>query len=76
MEQADIVYVYDHCYYMLWLAQVASPLDCPPCNPETITVVLTYRCSLAWSICQEGLHIDSGTFEALCLRASPIVCQC
>ncbi|CAK0784428.1 hypothetical protein CVIRNUC_007632 [Coccomyxa viridis] len=22
MEQADIIYVYDHCYYMLWLAQV------------------------------------------------------
>ncbi len=24
MDKADIVYVYDHCYYMLWLAQ-ASP---------------------------------------------------
>ena len=27
MEQADVVYVYDHCYYMLWLAQVASPMN-------------------------------------------------
>ena len=61
MEQADIVYVYDHCYYMLWLAQVASPLECPQSRPETITVVLTYRCSLAWSICQEGFYIKSET---------------
>lgn len=24
MDAADIVYVYDHCYYMLWLAQVGA----------------------------------------------------
>ena len=24
MDKADIVYVYDHCYYMLWLAQASS----------------------------------------------------
>ena len=34
MEQADIVYVYDHCYYMLWLAQVAFPVRCPPNDPR------------------------------------------
>ena len=22
MEAADVIYVYDHCYYVLWLAQV------------------------------------------------------
>ena len=22
IEAADVIYVYDHCYYMLWLAQV------------------------------------------------------
>ena len=25
MDKADIVYVYDHCYYMLWLAQASFP---------------------------------------------------
>lgn len=25
MEAADVIYVYDHCYYMRWLAQVRTP---------------------------------------------------
>lgn len=29
MDKADIIYVYDHCYYMLWLAQV-HPSHPPP----------------------------------------------
>ena len=29
MEKADIVYVYDHCYYMLWLAQAGPPISLP-----------------------------------------------
>ena len=36
MDTADFIYVYDHCYYMLWLAQVivlcSSLLNpCIPC---------------------------------------------
>ncbi len=26
MDEADIVYVYDHCYYMRWLGQVCTSL--------------------------------------------------
>ena len=54
MDQADIVYVYDHCYYMLWLAQVASPLECLPSDPKTIAVVLTCKCSPCIKHLQKG----------------------
>lgn len=27
METADVIYVYDHCYYMMWLAQVRRSIS-------------------------------------------------
>ena len=31
MEEADIIYVYDHCYYMRWLGQVRLPISARVC---------------------------------------------
>lgn len=43
MEAADIIYVYDHCYYMLWLAQVRT---LPPCAASMSVQLITFITSV------------------------------
>jgi hypothetical protein len=52
-EKADIVYVYDHCYYMLWLAQ-ASPHYL---TPKQDCILLRVAAGVLWRKAAPAGHV-------------------